>query len=73
MVINAAHDEGQHVEDISDPRFVRTTRRPLNPFSQEYRGYQTSAYAASALGQIFNQLWKEWSVSHLERKLGRCR
>jgi RHS repeat-associated protein len=49
QAINAAH-EGQHVEDISDPRFA-SNATILSPFSLEYRGYQTSAYAASALGQ----------------------
>jgi RHS repeat-associated protein len=49
QAINAAH-EGQHVEDISDPRFA-SNATTLSPFSLEYRGYQTSAYAASALGQ----------------------
>jgi RHS repeat-associated protein len=49
QAINAAH-EGQHVEDISDPRFANNATT-LSPFSLEYRGYRTSAYAASALGQ----------------------
>jgi hypothetical protein len=49
QAINAAH-EGQHVEDISDPRFADNATT-LSPFSLEYRGYRTSAYAASALGQ----------------------
>lgn len=49
QAINAAH-EGQHVEDESDPRFANNATT-LSPFSTEYRGYQTSAYAASALGQ----------------------
>jgi RHS repeat-associated protein len=47
MAINAAH-EGTHVADYSDPRYNTNT---LSPFSMEYRGYRTSAYAASALGQ----------------------
>jgi RHS repeat-associated protein len=49
QAINAAH-EGQHVEDISDPRFAANATT-LSAFSLEYRGYRTSAYAASALGQ----------------------
>jgi RHS repeat-associated protein len=49
QAINAAH-EGQHVEDVSDPRFA-SDATTLSYFSQEYRAYRTSAYAASALGQ----------------------
>lgn len=49
QAINAAH-EGQHVEDLGDPRFANNATT-LSPFSTEYRGYRTSAYAASALGQ----------------------
>jgi RHS repeat-associated protein len=47
--IDAAH-EGTHVSDISDPRF-NDPATTLSPFAMEYRGYQTSAYAASALGE----------------------
>ena len=46
--IDAAH-EGTHVSDISDPRFANPATT-LDPFQQEYRGYQTSAWAAQALG-----------------------
>jgi hypothetical protein len=46
--INAAH-EGTHVADLSDPRFANPATT-LSPFSLEYRGYTTSAWAASALG-----------------------
>ena len=65
--INAAH-EGTHVADISDPRFANPATT-LSPFSLEYRGYTTSAWAASALGmsslsygpngryQIWNPSW----------------
>jgi RHS repeat-associated protein len=49
MAINAAH-EGTHVADESDPRFADNATT-LSLFSVEYRGYRTSAYAASALGQ----------------------
>jgi RHS repeat-associated protein len=49
QAINAAH-EGQHVEDLSDPRFADNATT-LSYFSQEYRAYRASAYAASALGQ----------------------
>jgi RHS repeat-associated protein len=49
QAINAAH-EGQHVEDLGDQRFANNATT-LSPFSTEYRGYRTSAYAASALGQ----------------------
>ena len=64
--INAAH-EGTHVADISDPRF-NDPATTLSPFAWEYRAYQTSAWAASALGlssllygggeyQIWNSSW----------------
>jgi RHS repeat-associated protein len=49
QAINAAH-EGTHVSDLSDPRF-NNPATTLSPFSMEYRGYRTSAYAAAALGQ----------------------
>jgi len=52
QAINAAH-EGQHVEDLGDPRFANSATT-LSPFSTEYRGYRTSAYAASAFGQDFS-------------------
>ena len=48
MAIDAAH-EGTHVADISDPRYANPATT-LSDFSLEYRGYQTSAYAAQALG-----------------------
>ncbi len=64
--IAAAH-EGTHISDISDPRFSDPATT-LSPFSLEYRGYQTSAWAASALGlpslsygkgryEIWNRSW----------------
>jgi RHS repeat-associated protein len=62
--IDAAH-EGTHVADISDPRY-NNPATTLSPFSIEYRGYTTSAWAASALGlpslsygryQIWNPSW----------------
>jgi len=64
--IDAAH-EGTHVGDISDPRYANQATT-LSPFSLEYRGYTTSAWAASALGlpslsygngryQIWNPSW----------------
>jgi RHS repeat-associated protein len=46
IAINAAH-EGTHVADYGDPRYNTNT---LSPFSNEYRGYRTSAYAASVFG-----------------------
>ena len=46
--IDAAH-EGTHVSDISDPRYANLPTS-LSDFSLEYRGYQTSAWAAQALG-----------------------
>ena len=49
QAVNAAH-EGTHVADLSDPRF-NNPATTLSPFSMEYRGYRTSAYAAAALGQ----------------------
>ncbi len=49
LAINAAH-EGTHVADDSDPRFANLTTT-LSPFSSEYRGYRTLAYATSAFGQ----------------------
>jgi hypothetical protein len=48
MAIDAAH-EGTHVADISDPRYANSATT-LSDFSLEYRGYQTSAWAAQALG-----------------------
>jgi RHS repeat-associated protein len=50
MAINAAH-EGTHVSDFEteqNPLFMGTV---LMPFQLEYRGYQTSSYAAEALGE----------------------
>jgi len=64
IAINAAH-EGTHVADESDPRYNNQSTT-LSPFQLEYRGYQTSAWAASALGQpslsygnftIWNSSW----------------
>jgi hypothetical protein len=48
QAIDAAH-EGTHIADTSDPRFSNPDTT-LSPFQQEYRSYQTSAWAASALG-----------------------
>jgi RHS repeat-associated protein len=48
QAINAAH-EGQHVEDITDPRYAANSTT-LSPFQLEYRGYQTSSFAGQALG-----------------------
>jgi RHS repeat-associated protein len=47
--IAGAH-EGTHVDDISS-ELANPSLGVLSDFSLEYRGYQTSAYAASALGQ----------------------
>jgi hypothetical protein len=62
QAVNAAH-EGTHVADLSDPRF-NDPNTTLSPFSKEYRGYRTSAYAAAALGQ------DSWSF---KGKTGRAR
>jgi len=48
QAIHAAH-EGTHIADMSDPRF-NSKATGLTPFQVEYRAYQTSAWAASALG-----------------------
>jgi hypothetical protein len=48
--IDAAH-EGTHVGDYEDP--LGRSQNPataVDPFQYEYRGYQTSAWAAQALG-----------------------
>ena len=48
--IDAAH-EGTHVGDYEDP--LGRSQNPataMDPFQYEYRGYQTSAWAAQALG-----------------------
>jgi RHS repeat-associated protein len=50
MAINAAH-EGTHVGDYLDP--LGRSQNPataMDGFQYEYRGYQTSAWAAQALG-----------------------
>jgi len=74
--INAAH-EGTHIEDTMTglldahanagrPDWLRSPLPALSPFSVEYRGYQTSAWAAQAFGlpnisyrgyQIWNSSW----------------
>jgi RHS repeat-associated protein len=74
--INAAH-EGTHIEDTitglldaysnaARPDWLRSPIPTLSPFSVEYRGYQTSAWAARAFGlpnisfrgfQIWNSSW----------------
>jgi RHS repeat-associated protein len=74
--INAAH-EGTHIEDTitglldaysnaARPDWLRSPIPTLSPFSVEYRGYQTSAWAAQAFGlpnisfrgfQIWNSSW----------------
>jgi RHS repeat-associated protein len=74
--INAAH-EGTHIEDTitglanaldnaARPDWLRSPIPTLSPFSIEYRGYQTSAWAGQALGlpsisfrgfQIWNSSW----------------
>ncbi|HKW64533.1 MAG TPA: hypothetical protein VJN89_18415 [Candidatus Acidoferrum sp.] len=47
--IDAAH-EGTHVDDMSS-ELANPSLGVLSDFSLEYRAYQTSAYAASAMGQ----------------------
>jgi RHS repeat-associated protein len=49
--IDAAH-EGTHIVDTEDPRY-NNPATTLSPFAGEYRAYQTSAWAASALGLSF--------------------
>ncbi len=60
--VDAAH-EGTHVTNISDPRYAAGQ---LSDFSDEYRAYQTSGWAAQALGmpnlsfgrnEIWNSSW----------------
>jgi hypothetical protein len=74
--IVAAH-EGTHVADISDSRYANQATT-LSTFSLEYRGYTTSAWAASALGlpslsygngryQIWNRSW-----GLVDKALRRC-
>jgi RHS repeat-associated protein len=62
--IDGAH-EGTHIADISDPRY-NNPNTTLTPFQLEYRGYQTSSWAADALGlpslsfggrEIWNRSW----------------
>jgi hypothetical protein len=48
MAVDAAH-EGTHVSDVST-ELANPNGTILSPFSLEYRGYQTSVFAASALG-----------------------
>jgi RHS repeat-associated protein len=50
MAINAAH-EGTHVSDFETEQPAQFKGTILSPFSLEYRGYQTSAWAAQALGE----------------------
>ncbi len=75
QAINAAH-EGQHVEDISDPRYAANSTT-LSPFQLEYRGYQTSSYAGQALGVnslsygkdvLWNNSWRAVDTQTLRDK-----
>jgi RHS repeat-associated protein len=52
--IAGAH-EGTHVDDISS-ELANPSLGVLSDFSLEYRGYQTSAFAASALGRSTTRL-----------------
>jgi len=63
IAIAAAH-EGTHVSDISDPRFANNATS-LSFFQLEYRGYQTSAWAAQALGESSLSIGKDviWNSS----------
>lgn len=66
--IDGAH-EGTHITNFSDPRYAAgPDAGGLSPFQDEYRAYQTSAWAAQALGEpnisfggnmIWNESWKE--------------
>jgi hypothetical protein len=47
--VDAAH-EGTHIDDINMQLANPTELSDLSSFSREYRGYQTSAWAAKALG-----------------------
>lgn len=64
--INAAH-EGTHVSDIENPMY-NNSGTTLSPFQLEYRGYQTSSWAADALGEPSisfggNMIWnKSWGA-----------
>jgi RHS repeat-associated protein len=49
MAIDAAH-EGTHVSDLATEYANPNAQPELSLFSLEYRGYQTSAWAAGALG-----------------------
>jgi RHS repeat-associated protein len=75
QAINAAH-EGQHVEDISDPRYASDSTT-LSPFQLEYSGYQTSSYAGQALGVnslsygkdvLWNSSWRAVDTQTLRDK-----
>ena len=66
MAIDTAH-EGTHITNKEDPRY-NNPATTLSAFSDEYRAYQSSAWAASALGlpslsygggeyQIWNSSW----------------
>ena len=56
FAINAAH-EGTHATDLLDPRYAQSANSGgLSDFSSEYRAYQTSVWAASALG------WSSYSM-----------
>jgi RHS repeat-associated protein len=61
--IAAAH-EGTHVADMSDPRYSNPATT-LSDFQLEYRGYQTSAWAASAFGwpSLRFDRYEIWNVS----------
>ncbi len=63
--IDAAH-EGTHLDDLNT-MLANPSGTVLSPFSYEYRGYETSAWAAQALGEpnlsfagnmIWNESWK---------------
>jgi len=66
MGIDAAH-EGTHVSDTENPMYNNNSTT-LSAFQLEYRGYQTSAWAANAFGQSSlsyggNMIWnKSWGA-----------
>jgi RHS repeat-associated protein len=73
LAINAAH-EGTHIADDEDFRAQTTD---LSAFQYEYRGYQTSAWAAQALGfspLVFggNVVWNNgWAAADRETLMDR--
>jgi hypothetical protein len=64
FAIDTGH-EGTHLDDIRNPLFANP-QTTLDPFQQEFRGYQTSGWVARGLGlgnlgdkgiEIWNSSW----------------